>query len=168
MGNQNTIYLVLMGVSGCGKSTFSAMLARDFGIPVFEGDDFHPKANIDKMASGVPLEDTDRSAWLAALTRAVRQTGAPKAVIACSALNDFVQAYLNAHLPAPPLYVWLDAPKSVISARLDARRAHFMPPSLLNSQFNALSPPKGAIHIANGGSVAETYAKLVRALANYL
>lgn len=132
--------IVVMGVSGSGKSAVGGGLARELGLPLLEGDAFHPKANIDKMSSGTPLTDDDRWPWLDAIAAAIR--GAPGGVIvACSALKRAYRDRLRAGAGKPVLFVFLDGSQETIAARLQSRKGHFMPPSLLQSQFATLEPP---------------------------
>jgi gluconokinase len=143
-------YLVVMGVSGSGKSTVGALVAAELGVPFTDGDDLHPAANIAKMAAGQPLDDADRVPWLAAVgrwlhaarrTRSAHEPGeaGPGAVTACSALKRAYRDQLRAACPQA-YFVELDAPQEVIATRLAARRDHFMPPALLASQYAALEP----------------------------
>lgn len=132
--------VVVMGVSGSGKTSVGAGLAEALGVPLLEGDQFHPRANIDKMSSGTPLTDEDRWPWLDAIARAMRD--APGGVIvACSALRRTYRDRLREGAGRPVLFVFLDGSKETIAARLEARKGHFMPPSLLASQFATLEPP---------------------------
>ncbi len=126
--------LLVMGVSGCGKTTVAAGVAAGLGWALLEGDDFHPPANKAKMAAGTPLTDADRWPWLAAIAAEARRH--PHCVIACSALKRAYRSVL-----APDILVYLDGEKATIAARLRARKGHFMPPALLDSQFATLEPP---------------------------
>ena len=126
--------LLVMGVSGCGKTTVAAGVAQHLGWTLLEGDTFHPPANVAKMASGTPLTDEDRWPWLRAIVaEAVRHD---RVVVACSALK---RAYRD--ILAPDRLVYLQGTKALIAARLNARKGHFMPPALLDSQFATLEPP---------------------------
>lgn len=135
--------VVVMGVSGCGKTTLGRALAAALGWPFIEGDDHHSEANRAKMASGQPLENEDRQAWIAALTGAMRAAG-PVSVAACSALNPVVRGWIEAGIGAPPVYLLLDGERNVLADRLARRPGHFMPPGLLDSQLAALDPPADA------------------------
>lgn len=139
--------IVIMGVSGCGKSTIGSKLSAQLSAPFLEGDDFHPKANIEKMTRGEAMTDEDRAAWLDAIAAKVSASHAPLLVLACSALTPYVQTRLRNAADREITWVWLSAPKSIIEARLKARESHFMPASLLGSQLDALSPPKDALKI---------------------
>jgi carbohydrate kinase (thermoresistant glucokinase family) len=126
--------LLVMGVSGCGKTTVAAGVAERLGWALLEGDAFHPPANVAKMASGTPLTDEDRWPWLRAI--AAEAATHDNAVIACSALKTAYRAIL-----APDVLVYLQGSKTLIAERLRVRKGHFMPPALLDSQFAALEPP---------------------------
>jgi len=148
--------LVMMGVSGCGKSTVAAMLSGRLQWPFAEGDDLHPRANVEKMAAGHPLTDLDRWPWLAKVRCWIRdriKAGEP-GVITCSALRRSYRDLLRGEAvdgsglaPDPDLgtgaelFVYLRGSREVIGARLAARHGHFMPPGLLDSQFAVLQEP---------------------------
>lgn len=132
--------LVVMGVSGCGKSTVAAALAAALDARFLDGDDFHPEANIAKMRGGTPLSDADRWPWLDRLGQALA-AGEGRAVAACSALRRAYRDRLRAAAGEPVRFLHLAAPEAVIAARLAARAGHFMPPALLASQFASLEPP---------------------------
>jgi gluconokinase len=138
--------VVVMGVAGSGKSTVGPLLARALGGDFAEGDKFHPAANVAKMSNGVPLDDADRKPWLEAMASAIRfwsRQDRPT-VLACSALKRSYRAILADG--APELrFVFLKGEQTVIAARMAQRRNHFMPPSLLDSQFAALEEPDDAI-----------------------
>jgi gluconokinase len=132
---------VVMGVSGCGKSTIGQALATANGVPFVEGDQFHPPANVAKMSAGVPLNDDDRADWLLALQeqiRAARLRG-EGLVISCSSLKRRYRDLLREGDPALR-FAHLDGPKELIAARMQARSNHYMPTSLLDSQFRDLEP----------------------------
>lgn len=131
-----------MGVSGSGKSTVAEALAHSLGWPLAEGDDFHSPANIAKMHAGTPLDDADRMPWLrtiAAWIDARRQAG-EAAIVTCSALK---RAYRDLLADGRPelLFVYLKGSAEVMSRHLAGREGHFMPASLLASQFEALEEP---------------------------
>ncbi len=139
--------VLLMGVSGAGKTTVGARLAAALGAAFHEGDAFHPPENVTKMARGEPLTDDDRAPWLAAIAAAMadtERTGA-RAVFACSALRRRYRDLLRAACPALRL-VHLNGGEALIRERLTARRGHFMPPALLPSQFRTLEPPEPDEH----------------------
>lgn len=133
-----------MGVSGVGKTTVAQALSARLGGTFLDADDFHPPDNKRKMAQGIPLDDADRQGWLAALNHALRrcsQADAPPVFLACSALKRAHRARLCQDLPGRCTFVYLQAPYEAVRARLAARTGHFMPPSLLESQFAALEEP---------------------------
>jgi len=134
--------LVVMGVSGCGKSTVAALLAGRLDRALAEGDDLHPQANIDKMAHGIPLDDADREPWLAAIEALIeRWRGAgTQGVVTCSALKRAYRDRLAAGRPELR-FIYLQGSKALIAERLARRLGHFMPPDLLDSQFAALEEP---------------------------
>lgn len=133
-----------MGVAGSGKSLIGAMLARSLGVPFVEGDDFHPAANVERMARGIALTDEDRAGWLEALARRIREASAAGTglVLTCSALKRSYRDVLRAGVPRGNLtFVFLRGPQALIAERLAARRGHFMPATLLDSQFAVLEEP---------------------------
>ncbi len=142
--------IVLMGVSGSGKSTVGKALAAKLNWSFVEGDDYHPVANVEKMRAGRPLTDEDRKPWLAALRERMdlALSRGENIVLACSALKHAYQDYLEQHDPAHVHYVYLEGAEELIQQRLAARAGHFMNPSLLHSQFETLEPPTDAIRIA--------------------
>ena len=134
--------VIVMGVSGSGKTTIGKQLARRMGGVFADADSFHPPANIEKMKAGHPLTDEDRWPWLAAMAAAIvgwLAEGRP-AVLACSALQRVYRDRLAAGRPGVA-FLFLSGPERVIAARLANRRGHFMPPALPHSQFETLEPP---------------------------
>jgi carbohydrate kinase (thermoresistant glucokinase family) len=129
---------VVMGVSGCGKTSVGKALARATGLRFIDGDDLHPPANIAKMSAGVPLDDADRAPWLAAVGRALgREAG--HVAIGCSALKRRYRDIIRGEA-GEVHFLHLAAPKAVLAERVAARKGHFMPPALLDSQYAALEP----------------------------
>ncbi len=142
--------IFITGVSGVGKSTIGKLLADKLSLPFLEGDDFHPKANLDKMASKEPLNDEDREPWLLAIKQAAIHAAETRgAVISCSALKSKYRELLEKKFPAPLDWVHLLLDKSDIKSRLENRKTHFMPPELLDSQFNAFEKPTSGLQIKN-------------------
>lgn len=138
----NPIWLVVMGVSGCGKSSLGVALAADLALPLIEGDDFHPPANIEKMQAGIALTDTDRAGWLATLGTelASRQGGA---VLTCSALKRAYRERLRAAVPTLR-FVFMEISPADAQQRVESRAgAHIFPGSLVASQFATLESPVG-------------------------
>ncbi|SFU31235.1 gluconokinase [Pseudoduganella namucuonensis] len=137
----NKILWVVMGVSGCGKSTVGQALALARGVPFIEGDEYHPASNVAKMSAGQPLDDDDRADWLRALRTEVRgaRDSGTGLVLSCSALKRGYRDLLREADPALR-FAHLDGPRALIAARMQARVDHYMPPSLLDSQFRDLQP----------------------------
>jgi gluconokinase len=132
-----------MGVSGSGKSTLAALLQKNLGCPMLEGDSFHPAHNIEKMKAGTPLSDDDRRPWLDQLGGAARIALETRdiAIISCSALKRSYRDRLRAAVDAPLSIVLLTADFSELTRRIQSRRDHYMPVSLLESQIEALEFP---------------------------
>ena len=158
--------VVLMGVSGSGKTTVGKVLARQLGWAFVDADDYHPAANIEKMRRGLPLNDDDRKPWLAALRQRVDAACArgENVVLACSALKHAYQDYLREDVPLCVRYVYLRGSEELIRQRLAARTGHFMPPGLLHSQFEALEPPAGATEVDVAASPEEIAGEIRRQL----
>lgn len=159
---------MLMGVSGCGKSTLAARLASTLGWPFQEGDALHPPANIAKMAAGHPLDDADRAPWLDAVAAWIdaRQAAGEAGIVTCSALRRAYRAAVCGERPQVRT-VFLDGSRDLIARRLAARPDHFMPASLLASQFAALEPPdanEGAIIVDAGLAIEDQAARVIAAL----
>jgi gluconokinase len=146
--------LVIMGVTGSGKTTVGKLLAHELGWKFLEGDDYHPAANIEKMRGGIPLVDEDRQPWLDAIRQRLGELSAAgqNVVLACSALKHDYQHYLAQHAPESVRFVVLVGSEELIRRRLAERKGHFMNPALLQSQFEALDPPKDALYIDIGPS----------------
>ncbi|WP_447968167.1 gluconokinase [Nitrospira sp. M1] len=138
--------IIVMGVSGAGKTTIGTLLAQDLGWTFYEGDAFHPQENINKMTRGVPLTDTDREPWLQALRQLIVKllaTSEP-AIISCSALKQACRDILSANCPLIG-FVYLKGKDSLIRQRLSKRKLHFMDETLLVSQLNELESPRDAL-----------------------
>jgi gluconokinase len=167
MPNAHTGLYVVMGVSGCGKTRIGANLAKAIDVPFVEGDDYHPLENVRRMSSGIPLTDEDRAGWLRLLAARIREakdegTGL---VLACSALKRSYREILrDAARPDALRFIYLRGTREVIGERLRARTGHFMPPSLMESQFEALEEPaadEGAWVYDVAGPAEEMVATLV-------
>lgn len=140
--------VILMGVTGTGKTTVGKLLAERTGWPFHDADDFHSPASVDKMRSGIPLTDDDRWPWLDrlnALLRADQAKGA-SAILGCSALKQRYRDRLQQGLEKVR-WVFLNGDIELIRSRLQARKGHYMNPALLQSQFDALEPPRDALNI---------------------
>jgi len=128
-----------MGVSGSGKTTVGAALAQRLGVPFADADDFHPPANVAKMSAGVPLDDLDRLPWLHALGSWQAKHAPTGAVVSCSALRRWYREILREAAPGQ-VFVHLDGRPDVVARRVAGRPGHFMPASLVDSQFATLEP----------------------------
>jgi len=138
----------IIGVSGCGKSTIGKLLSQELNTPFFDGDDFHPKANIKKMSSGQPLNDDDRHGWLETLNDlAKKQLTKNSCVIVCSALRQKYRVTLSEGIEGETKWVYLSGSFEQIYNRMNSRPNHFMPLELLKSQFEILEKPKNAIQV---------------------
>jgi len=136
-----------MGVSGCGKSTIGKMVGERLEIPFFDGDDFHPQRNIDKMANGFPLNDLDRKPWLENLANHIADWENDKgAIIACSALKENYRQILSSKVNQVN-WVFLDGSFDLIFNRMNQRKGHFMKAEMLQSQFDTLEIPTYGSHI---------------------
>jgi gluconokinase len=160
--------IVVMGVAGAGKTTVGRALAESLRWTFYDADDLHSAANVDKMRRGEPLSDADRAPWLAALSALVERSvasGAP-AVLACSALR---QSYRETLVPTGTpkgavAFVHLDIEPSLAAERLAIRRGHYMPSSLIASQFATLEEPRDALRLDASLPLAELVAAVRRAV----
>ena len=134
--------VIIFGVSGAGKTTIGQLLAKELGWSFYEADDFHPRANIEKMREGVPLTDQDRWPWLESLRELIKRciAAGEDAVLACSALKKAYRRYLRVN--AEVNLVFLRGEYALIVEQLQHRRGHFMNPALLESQFADLEEPQ--------------------------
>ena len=140
--------IVVMGVSGAGKSTVGRLIAARLGCPFRDADSFHPAANIEKMRRGEPLTDEDRWPWLHAIAAwiAEHRAAGTTCVVTCSALKRVYRDIVTNTQSADVRLVFLEGNFDLIDARLKARKGHFMPPALLQSQFAALEVPAADEH----------------------
>jgi carbohydrate kinase (thermoresistant glucokinase family) len=158
------LIVVLMGVSGAGKTTIGHALADTLGWPFYDADDFHPPENVAKMAAGVPLTDEDRWPWLARIASEMRRVSQAhgNAILACSALR---KAYRDVLATAGDVrFVHLAGDYDTIAARLAHRRHDYMPATLLASQFATLEAPTGSLTIDVRGSIEDQVAAIRAAL----
>ncbi len=157
--------IFVMGVSGCGKSTIGKILAQKLELPFFDGDDYHPADNVEKMRAGIPLDDADRYSWLKQLhgiaSECIRQNGG---VIACSALKESYRKILTEGIIDDVRWIFLEGTFERIKERLEKREDHYMPAKLLFSQFDALEIPKYAISV----SIESTPETIVENIINEL
>lgn len=161
--------IVVMGVSGSGKSTVGAALAERIGFAFEDGDAYHPESNVAKMHAGIPLTDDDRWPWLRAIAAAIDRKAEAQTpvIIACSALKRSYRDIL-VHGRDDVRIVYLKGTQDLIAQRLSHRDHHFMPASLLDSQFATLeepAPDKGVITVLIDGTVDEIVADIVKRLA---
>ena len=138
--------IVLMGVAASGKTTVGRMLAEDLGWTFYDADDFHPRANVEKMSRGVPLDDEDRRPWLETLRELIKECLSLErdAVLACSALKGSYREILL--IDERVRLAYLDAERELIRERLNERSDHFMKARMLDSQFAALEEPEASTH----------------------
>ncbi|GAB2898973.1 gluconokinase [Streptomyces deserti] len=134
MSHSTAPLVVVMGVSGSGKTTVGQLLARHLGVPYAEGDDFHPAPNVAKMRAGHPLDDEDRRPWLDEIARWLVGHADTGGVVTCSALKRRYRDRLASAAPHV-FFLHLNGSPELIAARITARRGHFMPPELLRTQF---------------------------------
>lgn len=149
--------IVVMGVSGCGKSTLARILAERTGRLFIEGDELHPPANVAKMSAGIALSDEDRFAWLVK-TGTLLNASHPAAVVSCSALRGKYRQQLRDAAGRPLVFLYLQVPRSEVIDRLKSRQDHFMPLSLVDSQYAALEEPRGeqdVVTITGAGNASE-------------
>lgn len=142
--NKESFFIIVMGVSGCGKSTVGAQLAAQLDCPFYDADDFHPAENVAKMSNGIPLNDDDRAPWLAGLAELAAdhvQRG-ETAVLACSALKKRYRDQLR--VGKQVRFVYLEGSFDLIWERMQQRQNHYMKAEMLQSQFRALEPPTAA------------------------
>jgi gluconokinase len=158
-----TRFFIIMGVSGCGKTTIGRMLAQQLGWDFFDADDFHPPANIAKMANGIPLDDLDRAPWLDALHDLISsslKTGHP-AVLACSALKENYRQRLMTCNEGIQL-VYLKGSYEVILSRMSIRQDHYMKPHMLQSQYAVLEEPVNALTLDVSQSLKDIVKKILQ------
>jgi gluconokinase len=159
------VVVIVMGVTGSGKTTVGERLAQEFGWPFHDADDFHPPANVAKMHAGIALTDEDRWPWLRAIRTSIDETLArgEHGVYGCSALKAAYRDVLANGTPAVR-FVHLEGSAAILAERLRHRVGHFMNPDLLGSQLDTLEPPTGAVRV----DVALPLAAQVRAIRERL
>ncbi|MBK8701603.1 MAG: NADP-dependent phosphogluconate dehydrogenase [Saprospiraceae bacterium] len=153
--------IIIMGVSGSGKTTVGKVLAKKMRLPFYDGDDYHSKENLDKMKSGLPLNDIDRAGWLKSLNEVAKTAFSDEgAIFACSALKENYRETLRSGINGPVHFVFLEGQPKLIKKRM-RERSHFMPPQLLESQFESLEVPAYALKISIEESPVEIVNKII-------
>jgi carbohydrate kinase (thermoresistant glucokinase family) len=142
------LIIYIMGVSGSGKTTIGKKISAEMKMAFFDADDFHSRANKEKMKAGQPLTDDDRAEWLISINELAKdQMKKEGAIIACSALKEKYRKILSEGITIPIFWVFLQGNYELIQRRMEARTDHFMPPTMLSSQFDALEIPQQCISI---------------------
>ena len=154
---------IIMGPAGCGKSSIAAELSAQTGWPMIEADAHHSDANVAKQAAGIPLTDADRASWIDSMIGAINGDEHEHLWLACSALTPYVQNRFLAEIDPECHWFLLDVSRQELSRRLSTRTDHFMPPSLLDDQLEALSAPAQA-HRINGEQTIPQICEDIRAL----
>jgi gluconokinase len=159
-------FFIVMGVSGCGKSSVGEALAKQLGWGFYDADDFHPPENVAKMASGIPLDDSDRVPWLAELHNLISASlkADRPGVLACSALKERYRQMLLDGNPNVQL-VYLKGSYDLIWSRMEKRKDHYMKPHMLQSQFDALEEPKSALTVDISMSVDDIVQQIISDLS---
>ncbi|WEV65229.1 gluconokinase [Bifidobacterium sp. ESL0764] len=165
-----SIHVVVMGVAGCGKTTVAEAVRDRLGFVMAEGDDFHPKANVDKMSHGIPLTDEDRWPWLETISQWMtdQDRQGNSTVVSCSALKKAYREVLHKHVDV--LFVHLAGSQELIGGRLAKRTGHYMPPSLLPSQFADLEPleaDENGVTVSVEGDPAMVEDRAIEAIRKY-
>ena len=158
---------IIMGVSGCGKTTVGQQLGQLLNQPFYDADDFHSKTNIEKMSHGIPLNDDDRREWLAVLAANIgrwEQIGG--AVLACSALKEKYRTTFQSEARELLHWVFLDGPKALLLERMGARKGHYMHSDMLDSQLATLERPAYALRLSITAAPAELVGQILTALEN--
>lgn len=137
--------IIVMGVSSSGKSTVGRILAQKLNIPFADADDYHPESNLKKMEAGKALNDEDRYSWLIDLNHILRKAGNSGMVMACSALKEKYRQIMSKEVTSELIWVYLDGSYDEILERMKMRKEHFMPSSLLKSQFKTMEEPEYAL-----------------------
>jgi gluconokinase len=158
-------FFIVMGVSGCGKSSVGEALAERLGWNFYDADDFHPPENVAKMANGIPLDDSDRAPWLASLHNLILSSlkANRPGVLACSALKErYRQQLLKDNEDVQ--FVYLKGSYDLIWSRMSKRRDHYMKPDMLKSQFEALEEPTNALTMDISKSVDEIVGDILKSM----
>lgn len=158
---------IIMGVSGCGKTTIGGMLAKMLAVSFYDADDYHPQNNINKMENSIPLDDDDRDPWLLDLAAHIAQWNRDGgAVLACSALKEKYRQILSWDGKEIVVFIYLEGDKDIILERMNKRKEHFIPLGLLESQFNALEVPLNAITVQIDKTPGEICTEIIEKLAS--
>lgn len=152
MKNETKKIIIIMGVSGCGKTSVGRLLANDLSIPFIDADDHHPASNIEKMSKGIPLNDNDRKPWLDRLNEIAKDHIGSGCVIACSALKEIYRKRLAQSIESNVRWIYLQGSYDQIFERMTNRHDHFMGSGMLKSQFETLEEPENAINVDIGDS----------------
>lgn len=161
------VAIVVMGVSGCGKTSVGEGIAESLGAPFVEGDALHPADNVRKMEAGTPLTDGDRWPWLRAIAVRIADEAGPVIVVSCSSLKRSYRDLLRENAGRAVWFVYLHGSETLLAERMGARTGHFMPPALLASQLATLEDPRneaGVVTVDVSPPVAEIVANAVKAL----
>lgn len=158
--------IYIMGVAGSGKSTIGIKLSEATAIPFFDADDFHPPANKEKMKAGKPLNDDDRKGWLSTINELAEENSQKSgAIIACSALKEKYRNQLSEGIKSTVHWIILQGSFSLIQQRMKARKDHFMPAGLLQSQFDTLETPAYAVVMDIKNDPDEIVADIIKKLS---
>jgi gluconokinase len=157
--------IILMGVSGSGKTAVGSRVSKRLGWTFLDADDFHPAANVEKMKRGIPLDDNDRAPWLERLHSELRRqiSEGHSVLLACSALKDSYRSTLKENLPEVR-FVFLDVDRDTLLNRLQKRQAHFFPKELLDSQLATLEAPHDAFVVNANGPINQVVDSIVEAV----
>ena len=163
--SKSNVYVVF-GVSGCGKTTVGKLLAAEFGIKHFDADDFHPQSNVDKMSSGIPLNDQDRLPWLLNLSDKLEEWSLNGgAVLSCSALKEKYRQMLSSKADDVQ-WIWLEGSRELIASRMKARKNHYFSVELLDSQIRDLEEPEYGIKISIETGPEKIINQIIKELKN--
>ena len=160
-------FIIFMGVSGCGKTTIGKMTAKTLGVPYYEGDEYHPQVNVEKMSRGLPLNDEDRDGWLQRLSELIRDKLAKgeSGVLSCSALKKNYRDRLRVD-PDRVHFIYLKGGFELILERMERRTNHYMPSDLLKSQFETLEEPETVFIIEIDQSPEEILSQVMFYITN--